>query len=118
MCNLYHMSPRDDFEIYVRRHLGKLWLPEAAPAGIKPTVGPFDTGLFLRSDGEGGAVGEFGQWGLIRPGALARKDMIQPKAIPGKSRARPGPGARTTRDRRPSRRALPSVQRGAKGAAA
>jgi len=84
MCNLYHMSPRDDFEIFVRRHLGRLWLPEAAPEGIKPTVGPFDTGLFLRTDGEGGAVGEVGQWGLIRPGAPARKDMMQPKTVPGK----------------------------------
>lgn len=50
MCNLYHMSPRDDFEIYVLRHVGKLWLPEAPP---KPIVGPFDTGMFLIPDGDG-----------------------------------------------------------------
>ena len=73
MCNLYHMAPRDDFEVYVRRHLGKLWLPEQAPE--KPFVGPFDTGLFLRSDGEGGAVGEIGQWALIRPNAV-RTDAL------------------------------------------
>ena len=41
-----HMAPKDDFEIFVCRHLGTLWLPEAASGGNKPTVGPFDTGLF------------------------------------------------------------------------
>jgi putative SOS response-associated peptidase YedK len=96
MCNLYHMAPKNDFEVYVRRHLGKLWLPEALPE--KPFVGPFDPGLFLRSDGEGGAVGEIGQWGLIRPGALARKDMMQPKAVPGKKP--PAPRPRSTNNAR------------------
>jgi putative SOS response-associated peptidase YedK len=91
MCNLYNMAPKDDFEIFVRRHLGRLWLPEAAPGGIKPTVGPFDIGLFLRTDGEGGTVGEFGHWGLIRPGAAARKDMMQPKSVPGKKPPAPRP---------------------------
>lgn len=97
MCNLYHMAPKDDFEIFVRRHLGKLWLPEALPA--KPFVGPFDDGLFLRSDGEGGAVGEIGQWALIRPGAPARRDMIPGKpAAPGKKP--PAPRPRSTNNAR------------------
>jgi putative SOS response-associated peptidase YedK len=96
MCNLYHMSPRDDFEIFVRRHLGKLWLPEVLPE--RPFVGPFDPGLFLRADGEGGAVGEVGQWGLIRPGAPARKDMMQPKTVPGNKP--PAPRPRSTNNAR------------------
>ncbi len=93
MCNLYHMTPKDDFERYVRRHIGKLWLPEApdprpglAPSA-KPTVGPFDTGFFLHaiSDGTPSAVtGRWGQWGLIRPGAPARREWIAPKVVPGK----------------------------------
>lgn len=84
MCNLYHMSPRDDFEVYVRRHIGRLWLPEAEPA--KPFVGPFDTGLFLCADGDdnGGAAGMLGQWGMIRPGQPARIEYKErPPARPG-----------------------------------
>lgn len=100
MCNLYHMTPKNDLEVYVRRHLARLWLPEWDPP--KPFVGPFDTGLFLRSgqaaDGVPTFEGVFGQWGLIRPGAPARKDMMQPKAVPGR---KPGaPRARTTNNAR------------------
>jgi len=84
MCNLYRMSPKTDVEVYIRRHLAKVWLPGDL---AKPFVGPFDPGLFLRVDARGELVGEVGQWGLIRPGAPARKDMIQPKAIPGKKPA-------------------------------
>lgn len=81
MCNLYHMAPRDDFEIYVRRHLGKVWLPEAP---LKPTVGPFDTGMFLVPDDEGGVVGRLGQWGMIRPGQQARVEYKEyPSTKPG-----------------------------------
>ncbi|MFX1682625.1 SOS response-associated peptidase family protein [Mitsuaria sp. CC2] len=88
MCNLYRMSPKTDLEVYIRRHLAKVWLPDDL---AKPFVGPFDPGLFLRVDVDGELVGEVGQWGLIRPGAPARKDMIQPKTIAGKkpSAARP-----------------------------
>lgn len=100
MCNLYHMTPKNDLEVYVRRHLARLWLPEYEPP--KPFVGPFDTGLFLRSAGEEEGVlmlqGVLGQWGLIRPGAPARKDMIQPKAVPGRKPA--APRARTTNNAR------------------
>ena len=81
MCNLYHMSPKDDFEIYVRRHLGKVWLPEAP---LRPVVGPFGEGQFVRRDGDGGLVGVNGQWGLIRVGAVERISYVQPKAQPGK----------------------------------
>lgn len=100
MCNLYHMTPKNDLEVYVRRHLARLWLPEWDPP--KPFVGPFDTGLFLRSgleaDGSPTLQGVFGQWGLIRPGAPARKDMMQPKVVPGRKPAAPRP--RTTNNAR------------------
>ncbi len=118
MCNLYHMTPKNDLEVYVRRHLARLWLPEHEPA--KPFVGPFDPGLFLRAASEEAAAqgpqerqglqgpqglqglqglqGVIGQWGLIRPGAPARKDMMQPKAVPGRKPGAPRP--RTTNNAR------------------
>lgn len=88
MCNLYHMSPKDDVEIYVRRHLGKVWLPEAP---TKTVAGPFGEGQFVRADGRGGSVGVNGQWGLIRVGAPERISYVQPKALPGKKPAAPRP---------------------------
>ncbi|SFR74926.1 Putative SOS response-associated peptidase YedK [Mitsuaria sp. PDC51] len=78
MCNLYHMSPRDDFEIYVRRHIGKLWLPEEPP---RPIVGPFDTGMFLIPAGDGGLTGRLGQWGMIRAG---QRERVEYKEYPSK----------------------------------
>lgn len=78
MCNLYHMSPKGAFEVYVRRHLSKLWLPEAPS---KPVVGPFGEGQFLRSDMDGGLIGVNGQWGLIRPGASSRISYTKPKVL-------------------------------------
>lgn len=96
MCNLYHMSPKGAFEVYVRRHLGKVWLPEA-PA--KAIVGPFGEGQFLRADGEGGMVGSNGQWGLIRPGSPERISYVQPKpSAPGKKP--PAPRPRSTNNAR------------------
>jgi len=96
MCNLYHMTPKNDLEVYVRRHLARLWLPEYEPD--KPFVGPFDTGLFLHAAPDAGLRGTYGQWSLIRPGATARKDLIQPKPVPG--RKLPAPRARTTNNAR------------------
>ncbi|SEL10910.1 Putative SOS response-associated peptidase YedK [Roseateles sp. YR242] len=97
MCNLYHMTPKNDLEVYVRRHLSKLWLPEQDPT--RPFVGPFDTGLFLRAgQGDSELTGALGQWALIRPGASARKDMMQPKPVPGKKA--PAPRPRTTNNAR------------------
>ncbi|MBB3192854.1 SOS response-associated peptidase family protein [Roseateles terrae] len=121
------MTPKNDLEVYVRRHLARLWLPEYDPP--KPFVGPFDTGLFLRAatpgvrsqkadagrgerlDGQdetpadsaqeatnAALEGVFGQWGLIRPGSPARKDMMQPRGVPG--RKPPAPRARTTNNAR------------------
>ena len=88
MCNLYHMAPKNAFEVYVRRHLGKVWLPEAPE---KPFVGPFDPGVFLRSHGGDGVLGAVGQWGMIRPGSPSRVDSVQPKAVLGKKPAAPRP---------------------------
>lgn len=82
MCNLYHMTPKDDLVVFIRRHLGKLWLPEADPP--KPTVGPFDTGLFLLAADDGGLQGRLGQWGMIRPGQRERIEYKErPPAKPG-----------------------------------
>jgi len=58
MCNLYHIAPENSLESYIRRHLGKVKLPDSYPP--KPTVGPFDTGVFLGADDEGGLVGRLG----------------------------------------------------------
>lgn len=94
MCNLYQLSPKDDFEVYMRRALGRdLFLPDYQDG----TVGPFGTGLFLRQ-GEGGPVGQLGQWGLIRKGQPGRIDYIQPKAVPGKKPR--APRARSTNNAR------------------
>lgn len=82
MCNLYHMTPKRDLEVYIRRHLAKLWLPDAEPA--KLTVGPFDTGLFLVAGHDGGLEGRFGQWGMIRPGQRERVEFKErPPSKPG-----------------------------------
>jgi len=105
MCNLYHMSPKDDFEIYVRRHLSKVWLPEAP---LKPVVGPFGVGQFVRPDGEGGLVGVNGQWGLIRVGAPERVSYVHPKAVPGKKP--PAPRPRTNNARAETVDSLPTFR--------
>jgi putative SOS response-associated peptidase YedK len=89
VCNLYHVAPENSLESYIRRHLGKVKLPDSYPP--KPTVGPFDTGMFMTADGEGGLVGKLGQWGMIRPG---QRERIEYKERPplkqgGKPRLEP-----------------------------
>jgi putative SOS response-associated peptidase YedK len=83
VCNLYHVAPENSLESYIRRHLGKVKLPESYPPP-KLAVGPFDTGMFMVSDGEGGLVGRMAQWGMIRPG---QQERIEYKERPSK---RPG----------------------------
>lgn len=61
MCNLYHMSPATTSRSSSVGTSEGFGCPRRRPGGIEPTVGPFDTGLFLRTDREGGVVGEFGQ---------------------------------------------------------
>ena len=66
MCNLYNMSPKGEAE----RYLGSIGL-DLEDYEAK-TVGPFQTGLFVRP-GKGSEtsklVGRLGQWGMIRPGS-------------------------------------------------
>lgn len=82
MCNLYHMVPKEDLEVYIRRHLVQLSLPGMLPQ--KPTVGPFDPGLFLRADGRAGLQGVIGQWGMIRAGQRERIEYKErPPSRPG-----------------------------------
>lgn len=95
MCNLCRMTPKNDLEVYIRRNLPRLYLPKA-PA--KPFVGALDAGMFLHSDGDGELHGILGQLVLIRPGAPARRDMMVPKAAPG--RQPPAPRAKSTNNAR------------------
>lgn len=82
MCNLYHVAPENTLDSYIRRHLGTVKLPERYPP--KPTVGPFDTGIFMTSDDNGGLVGRLGQWGMIRSGQRERIEYKErPPAKPG-----------------------------------
>jgi len=82
VCNLYHVAPENSLDSYIRRHLGKVKLPEHYPP--KPTVGPFDTGMFMVADADGGLVGRLGQWGMIRPGQQERTEFKErPSKKPG-----------------------------------
>ena len=78
MCNLYHMSPKGEAELYIGRSA-------LFPDFESKNVGPFDLGLFLKSDGSGGLAAVKGQWGMIRPG--------QPGRIEYKERPAKRPGA-------------------------
>lgn len=82
MCNLYHVSPKAELEIYLRRHADAWTVPEHELR----TVGPFQPGVFFRA-AEQCVVGQIGQWGLIRPGQPERIDYL-PSKVPGK-RGRP-----------------------------
>lgn len=89
------MTSKTDLEVFTRRHLPDLLLPDYDAS--RP-VGPFGQGLFLRADSATGVRAELGQWGMIRPGQPERIDYIQPKAIPGKKR--PAPRPRSTNNAR------------------
>lgn len=65
MCNLYHMSPKGQVERLIGQ--GAMLIDYEARH-----VGPFDTGLFLKSDGSGGLASVMGQWGMIRKGQGGR----------------------------------------------
>lgn len=83
MCNLYNVSPKGDAERYIGRAAR---LPDYGMT----TVGPFQPGVFVRPVG-GELVGAVGQWGLIRPGAPARIELVQPKVAPGARARKPQP---------------------------
>lgn len=69
MCNLYNVAPREAVERYFR-----LQLPELLK--VSEPVPPFGWGLFVRAAAAGGLEALVGQWGLIRPGAPARCEMV------------------------------------------
>lgn len=79
MCNLYNVSPKSEFEVYIRRHAADWRVPDFEIG----TVGPNQAGVFVRPDG----TVSVGQWGMIRPGQPERIDYLPSKA-PGK-RGRP-----------------------------
>lgn len=65
MCNLYHLSPKDQISLTFRA---------AMPADFAAVaVGPFGTGLFLRPGPDGQLLAVVGQWGMIEPGARSRR---------------------------------------------
>ena len=82
MCNLYHVSPKDQFEVYVRRNAADWSLPDYDLRA----VGPLQSGVYVRAEGKS-VVGQLGQWGMIRPGQPERIDYL-PSKVPGK-RGRP-----------------------------
>lgn len=66
MCNLYHMAPREVVQTYFRVQL-PLAYREAA-------VGPFNTGLILRSAAQApGMAPVMAQWGMVPPGSRTRR---------------------------------------------
>lgn len=69
MCNLYNVAPKDAVERYFRLQLDD---------GLKVSepVPPFGWGLFVRAAAAGRLEALVGQWGLIRPGAPARCEMV------------------------------------------
>jgi putative SOS response-associated peptidase YedK len=81
MCNLHRLTPKEDLVAYLRAQMARVRLlsyPE------KLNVGPFDTGVFFVSDGEGGLIGRAGQWGMIRPGQKGRIEYKErPPSKPG-----------------------------------
>ncbi|MCV2367754.1 SOS response-associated peptidase [Roseateles oligotrophus] len=64
MCNLYHVSPKQEIE----RHFRLIVEPKLAwPEG---PVGPFGQGLLIRTNAQGERQAVAGQWGMIAPHAL------------------------------------------------
>jgi len=83
MCNLYHASPKGQIATHFRVALPDLY--------VEGVVGPFGLGAFIRPEGEGLRC-EMGQWGLIRPGAPSRVELMPtPPAEPGKKPRAPRP---------------------------
>ncbi|NRF71413.1 SOS response-associated peptidase family protein [Aquincola sp. S2] len=69
MCNLYNMSPKGEVE----RYIGAMWREQMR---LDNPVPPFGTGLFARAAAGGGLELVAGQWGMIRPGSPARREMV------------------------------------------
>ncbi|WIT10465.1 SOS response-associated peptidase family protein [Paucibacter sediminis] len=82
MCNLYHVSPKAQIATHFRSIVPDQY-DEVA-------VGPFGTGPFVRSAGDGLEC-VLGQWGMIRPGAPARIELKKVKPVPGRKPLAPRP---------------------------
>ena len=70
MCNLYTMSDKDETE----RYLGSIGVDLQDYQAT--TVGPYQTGLFVRPGKHpetSKLVGRLGQWGMIRPDSKTRR---------------------------------------------
>lgn len=83
MCNLYHVSEKEEFERFLRKIGEDGW--RVPDYGMR-TVGPNQPGVYFRPDVDG-MVGQVGQWGLIRPGQPERLAYL-PSKVEGK-RGRP-----------------------------
>ena len=78
MCNLYNMTDKGEAE----RYLGSVGVDMGSDVSVDledytaTTVGPYQTGLFVRP-GRGSQtrqrVGRLGQWGMIRPGSTTAR---------------------------------------------
>lgn len=88
MCNLHRLAPKKHLERYLRSHIPSLVLPQWPETEM---VGPFDTGVFLVSDGKGGLAGRVGQWGMIQPEQAGRIDYWErpPAKLGGQPRMEP-----------------------------
>jgi putative SOS response-associated peptidase YedK len=67
VCNLHHLSPKEDIERYFRARLGE----RADPFNV--AVGPFGGGAFLRPAPDGELEYVHGQWGMIDPKSKTRR---------------------------------------------
>lgn len=74
MCNLYNMTEKGEAE----RFLGTIGVDLEDYSAT--TVGPFQTGLYVKPDKSSDTtrlVGRLGQWGMIRPGSPERRPEVR-----------------------------------------
>lgn len=67
MCNLYHIAPPAQLELFFRAASSE----PPPPADVY--VGPYGPGMFLRPSAGGGLVTIAGQWGMIDPDGKVRR---------------------------------------------
>lgn len=75
MCNLHHVSPKEEIERYFRASLHSSLQGDAYPS---VAVGPFGNGVFIRagqpnSSGGSTRLAMKGQWGMIAPRAASAR---------------------------------------------
>ncbi|MCV2358410.1 SOS response-associated peptidase [Paucibacter sp. TC2R-5] len=67
MCNLYHVSSKQEIERHFRLIVAA---GTALPEGTGVAVGPFGQGVMIRANAAGERQAVAGQWGMIAPHAL------------------------------------------------